>query len=168
MITGYHSTENLPGHHPKAIFEVPLQGDQKVYMSIARTNFQNDDRCIVVVNAAKFLALWRKEPCSIHLEQSMGTPETWIKDKKYPDAITGFSYGIKNPVPVPDVVCNDNNGFEYVAFTNGVTRTIWLLSHKAEYFPVECRLSNGADRLVKEAGYSNKDILSVDLLLPDR
>jgi hypothetical protein len=30
--------------------------------------------------------------------------------------------------------------FRYVSCINGITRTIWLLSHGCEAFPVECRM----------------------------
>lgn len=117
----------------------------------------------------KFLALWRSEPDSIHSDVSMGSAETWVNDRKYDDAVQGFSHGFKNSVPVADIVCQEylekNYIYErkyfvfkklirveetminYVAFTNGITRTIWLLVQGAKYFPVKCCSKDGANRL---------------------
>lgn len=147
---------------------------QKVFMSVKRTNYLNERRAVVMVDAEKFLKLWRDEVASIHSSQSHGTPDTWKADRKYHLAADGFSKGIDNPVPLADVSCLSQNvparklpnpwwhfwaqpayipahRLEYVAITNGVTRTIWLLANGFPEFPVECSCDE-AFRLSELAG----------------
>lgn len=136
----------------KAIFEVETADRGSVYMSVERTPFMNHDRCVVIVNSEQFLDLWKCEPFSIHKEISHGNPKTWRKDRRFPEAEEGFSLGVQNPVPVAEIICQtyEDKG-EYAAFTNGITRAIWLLTHGAKRFPVECRLE-GAAILAKATG----------------
>lgn len=155
-------------------FEIPVSSGRTVYMSIKKYNYCNDERCVVLVDSNRFLKLWRKEPYSIHTKLSMGTPKVWTSDYKYGYAERGFSYGINNPVPLADVSCSKvtinqpiyeskflffktligtrKEQFDYVAFTNGITRTIWLLANEALFFPVECRVGNGSERLALVGG----------------
>jgi len=78
------------------------------------------------------------------------------KDRKLHYAERGFSYGIENPVPLANVVCYERTEeipiyrkkylifkrlvkiqeefFDYVALTNGITRTIWLISAWCKIF----------------------------------
>lgn len=76
--------------------------------------------------------------------------KTWRKDYKFQYAEEGFSHGITNPVPLAQVNYESTGGVQnywskltkktqqgHLSFTNGITRTIWLLAHGAKYFPVE-------------------------------
>ena len=169
----------------KAVFEVQTADVGPVYMSVERTPFRNAERCAVIVDSRKFLELWRRDPYLTHAEVSNGNPDTWVQDYKYPEAEHGFSHGFANPVPLAEVVCQTHvqrdaiwkrrylffrecvgvqeSRFAYVAFSNGITRTIWLLVHGAEYFPVECDAS-GAEALARAAGYDGPEYQTVGTL----
>ncbi len=129
-------------------------------MSIEVSDYGRENYGIVVVDAEKFLRLWRAEPNSIHRAEANGTPETWPSDYKYKYAVDGFSHGRENPVPLADVcfgtavrttvsyryLCfgrrERHEQFSYVAFNNGITRTIWLLTQGCTSFPVKCEVSS--------------------------
>jgi hypothetical protein len=150
----------------KAIFQIKLKNHSDVYMSVPRTPYMNEERFVIVVNAQKFLELWKSDPYNSNPTVSNGNPNTWINDRKYPLAVKGFSHGYKNPVPVANVVCQKTSKrkfhykrkhllfkeldyieekiITYADFNNGITRTIWLLTYGAEYFPVECNRADGA------------------------
>ncbi len=182
---GLHSIRN-DSLGIKAIFEIELEEQSNVFMSVSRTNYMNDERYVVIVDSEKFLELWRSEPNSIHSEESMGNIQSWKNDRKYQDAVKGFSEGLENPVPVANIVCQEHlkktciyekkyfifkkiTGIEktiinYVAFTNGITRTLWLLVQGAKYFPVECSNEEDANRLAKAAGYGGNEFMTVENL----
>lgn len=158
-IIGFHSlSEDRPT--PRVIFEVDIENKKSVFMCVDRTAYMNKERCVVVVDAEKLLYFWRKAPNNYLSDISMGNPATWVKDKKYPGAESGFAGGKKYPVSLADVVC----GNDYVAIEGGVTRTIWLLTNGARYFPVECRINHGAERLSQLAGYPGNNIATVENL----
>ena len=141
-----------------AIFSVPLAGRKPVFMCVVETPYENEHRGVVMVDARKFLRLWRADPYKHHQEIAKGNPQTWRQDRKFTAAAEGFSYGIKNPVPLPEVeyaeIKQTSVSYKFlrfsrkehirhvrcVSFINGITRTIWLLSHGCEAFPVECQL----------------------------
>lgn len=182
MIKGFHSLikKDL---RTLAVFQVDLADEKSAFMCVEETNLANEERCVVIVEADAFLDLWRNDPSSIHREQSHGTVESWKADYKYHYAAAGFSHGIDNPVPLANVSCakrlrtiavrkykfpfiKTHRHIEHeettcVAFTNGVTRTIWLLAQGAKWFPVECRIDNDAQLLVQTAGTNSKDVSTV-------
>ena len=125
-------------------------------MRVDETPYQNEKRGVVIVDARKFLQLWRADPYKHHWEIAQGNPRTWRHDYKFKHAVKGFSYGFKNPVPLPEIgyaevdILSVTYKFlrfgrkehirraRFVSFINGITRTIWLLSHGCRAFPVEC------------------------------
>jgi hypothetical protein len=48
----------------------------------------------------------------------------------------------------------------YLSFINGITRTIWLLSHGCEAFPVECRMPE-AIKLHRAASVAGTRVFTV-------
>lgn len=132
-----------------------------------------DRRAVVEVDSGKFLHLWRNEPYSIHSDVSSGSPDTWPQDRKFHYASQGFAGGRSNPVPLADVECGIRKEYSpviekrlmflrrvvgytvhrspYVAIGDGITRTIWLLTHGATHFPVVCSVE-AAERLQSAAG----------------
>lgn len=178
----------LSGLKNSRVFCVPTSQRGDVYMSISRTNYMNDERMVVEVDAEKFLQLWRNERFSLYPELNMGTPEIWKADRKFADAEEGFSKGRKNPVPLAKAYCQSyikhtpivkpwlyffekiightSEPTPYATFENGVTRTIWLLSFGAKIFPIECRLSDV--ELFREFAATGPDsIKSVSELVPN-
>src|SRR5919106_3451859 len=141
-----------------AIFSVSLADRKPVFMCVQETPYENEHRGVVMVEARKFLKLWRADPYKTHQEIARGNPHTWRQDRKFTAAAEGFSEGFKNPVPLPQVGYSEGKhtavsstflGFgrqehtrhvRYLSFINGITRTIWLLSHGCRAFPVECRM----------------------------
>ncbi len=151
----------------KAIFELRRDSNQLVYMSEECTNAMNDERYVVVVDANKFLTLWKNEPNPRHRYLSFGNEAIWKADYKYHYAEQCFSQSKINPIPLANVVCyiNENNKLPYTSFIDGITRTIWLLANGVEYFPIECGGVDSANLLVQAAGHKNTDISSVAELL---
>ncbi|MCW7540890.1 hypothetical protein OOT46_24005 [Aquabacterium sp. A7-Y] len=132
------------------VFEIETASGHPVYMKAALTPYMNDKRAVVLVDAAKFLALWRADPFRSNADIAFQAPATWPHNYKYPEAAAGFARGAAAPVPLALVSCLVGEGrvvhrerhllfltrvchvetvrVPYVGFTNGITRTIWLLA----------------------------------------
>lgn len=175
-----------PVHHfLAAVFQIPtIRGD--VFMYEVRTNYMNDERAIVEVDAEKFLELWRT-PFSSYHKIALGTPATWPSDYKYHLSEEHFVQGRKNPVPLAQVSCcidtverpvglawrlgltalcqTEKVNVPSLHFTDGITRTIWLLTNGASQFPVQCSTKE-APLMQKLVGAVGTRFCTVDDLIP--
>jgi hypothetical protein len=156
MAVSLITIEKRYGTTTMAIFSVSLPGKRAVFMRVATTPYGDEHRGVVIVDARKFLKLWRADPYKHHQEIAEGNPATWRRDYKFKYAVDGFSYGFKNPVPLPEIGYAEEDILSvtykflrfgrkehirrarFVSFLDGITRTIWLLSHGCKAFPVEC------------------------------
>lgn len=161
-----------------ATFEIPLNDSQSVHMR-AELPGGEDYYAVVLVDAARFVQLWRA-PYSSHREVAILDERTWPSDYKYQEAVEGFSHGAENPVPLAEVSCDRlphdiveyrrrlflfksevvvaRKGEAVLGFTNGITRTIFLLANGAKQFPVRCEL-NSAKLLFELAGCGHQPLL---------
>ena len=173
----YLGERDLKQYGYRAVYEVPIQGGRSVFMSVSPTQYM-EHRSVVIVDTERFLALWRACPYPLHKEIAHGSPDTWEKDYKYEDAKDGFSAGEMNPVPLARInfstaylslfpripILNRLSRYiEFVSFTNGITRTIWLFCQGAPYFPVEVNTED-AEGLAHAAGVSGSTPVSVACL----
>lgn len=170
-------------HFQAAVFQIPT-AKGLVFMYEDRSNYMNDERAVVEVDADKFLRLWRM-PSSSHPEVAGGNPSTWPDDYKFHWSDKHFAEGFKNPVPLARVSCRIepkkpsfwrslslksrtspcDSETASVHFTDGVTRTIWLLAAGARSFPVECPTAD-APLLHRLAGVRGTRWRTVDDLVP--
>jgi hypothetical protein len=177
LISGFHSVDDST-LESKVIFEILLSNRNSVFMSLSKYSC-NKNSCVVVVDSEKFLKLWQKEPYGCETFLSNGNIQIWQKDNKHHLSEKGFSFGIKNPVPLSDIsfyeyvdkkavykskwffvkeyIGSFENRFNYLVVGNGITRTIWLLSKSAKYFPVKCESYNSAKKLSSVAGYGENN-----------
>ena len=75
-------------------------------------------------------------------------------------------HGAKNPVPLAKVYGSGSEAAPAVDFTDGITRTLWLLVNGAPAFPVECRRQK-AEALSCAAGVDWAQWLTVQDLTGD-
>jgi len=83
-------------------------------MRVDESNYNNEKRYVVLVNAHDFLASWARDPNNFEAQLSRGNKQDWVNDYKYPKAESGFSQGRGNPVPLAKVVCRQDETFEPV------------------------------------------------------
>ncbi|HYD81584.1 MAG TPA: hypothetical protein VEC06_17410 [Paucimonas sp.] len=161
------------------IFTVSLPNREPVFMSMEVSDYKRKHSGIVLVDSEKFLQLWRDDPYEAHADVAFGNPDTWPSDYKYAHAAKGFSYGYQNPVPLAEISHGLGNRtvrtykflwfgkterkelVPYVSFTNGITRTIWLLSQGCKAFPVDCDLRY-ARELHRHAGLAGTGFYTLD------
>lgn len=144
----YIGVRKLNGYMNAMVYRVgTASGD--VFMSFKGSEEEAQTR-VAIVDASVFLNLWRASPYALHADIANGNPRTWKKDYKYTDAENGFREGFDNPVPL-GLVSYENTPHKgiwtklvsrnivpgSVSFTDGITRTIWLLSNGAKSFPIE-------------------------------
>jgi hypothetical protein len=160
------------------IFTVPLPERPPVFMSVKVSDYGSEKSGIVIVDSEKFLQLWRNDPHSI-CAVANGNPQTWPNDSKYSEAMKGFSFGYADPVPLA-FVAHDTatrttvshkflwfgkrehyETLQYVVFTNGVTRTIWLLSQGCKAFPILCEMP-GARELYRTAAMPGTPFYTIE------
>lgn len=141
--------ENLWGDL-QIVFTVPLPKIEPVFMSTKISEYGFENSGIVIVDAQKFLRLWRAHPRGIQRDLANGNPETWPRDDKFSFAVDGFFEGRNNPVPLAEVRY-ENEDAEFVTFINGITRTIWLLTHGCAAFPVRCSASDSRELFMSAA-----------------
>lgn len=138
-----------------AVFYIDTPEGGRQYMSASWSEYKNENNSIVFVDSKKFLNLWKNDPQKQEHHLASGGKKEWMADYKYHYAEKGFSHGLKNPVPLAYPHCESNKHGVYACFTDGITRTIWLLSQGATSFPIEA--SNDAAQLFnKYAGVGKK------------
>lgn len=169
-----------------AVFEVELPNRACVYMYVARSDYMDDQRCVVVVDAKKFDPLWRSEPDSAYAQQNMGKAGVWRCDENHKVARDAFACGLDAPVFLPEISCTqlihkvpvyqkkwlffkklvrvDEKRIDYVSIVDGMPAILWLLVHRVKAFPVECD-KESADRLTALAGYPDQTCRTVDQLI---
>ena len=120
-----------------------------IFMRIDKTPHYNAERYVVIVDTHNFYKTWTGnsiDQCNIYNDWEL---------KKYYEAIDGFSKGIENPVPLA-VVGYSNE----IAFTNGITRTKWLIINRARCFPLECN-RRSAKLFHERLSYADEKIRNV-------
>jgi len=144
-------TRNIYGCR-SIVYRIYLK-QSSVYMRADETQDENHNRYIAIVDTNKFYKEWTgktAKDCVIADE---------FECKKYVNAIDGFSRGITNPVPLAETGCYNNK----ISFTNGITRTKWLILNGASCFPVEC--SERSAKCFQSIYYENIQPESVAALL---
>ncbi|HAU1387081.1 TPA: hypothetical protein F8R95_09320 [Legionella pneumophila] len=117
-------------------------------MQVSKSIFDNggysNDECsdkTIIIDSNKFLKLWQNDPRQSEKKLAFGNEPVWRNDYKFHYAEKGFSSGENNPVPLAYIHCYNCNDYDagtmpYCVFTDGITRTIWLLANGATCFPV--------------------------------
>ena len=77
-------------------------------------------------------------------------------DDKYQYAIEGFADGRSNPVPLAIVNAKNWEGTPHISFTDGITRTFFLIAHRVETFPVCTASVESAKNLFNWVGIGEK------------
>jgi len=151
----FHKFEKIDGCRERAVFKIPTsRGEQYlcVYNAI-------DSYSVVEIETELLLNLWRENINAVQRDIAHGSPKSWVNDRKFKEAEAGFLKGEKNPVPLPCTSCGILNKYEdtwerrFVFFRkylgkhikrvpfvsiDDVTRSIWLMAHGAQRFPVLC------------------------------
>lgn len=147
-------------------FKIPLRAGRFAYMEQALSD--TSESHIVIADRHRFLSAWRNNPNSIVPELSRGDESAWRRDRKFHEAEKGFSHGAGNPVPLADPHCRFilDQGLPVPAlgFTNGITRTIWLLANGAERFPLHADNHRSAQLLQRGIGHRSAYPLAVQTL----
>jgi hypothetical protein len=111
---------------------------------------------VVLVDADRFYRAWLNRPMPVNdLHGTDGCPlrADMPKDRKYASAVEGFDLEARTAVPLANVHCQRaENGEPRIMFTNGITRTYWLLANQAESFPVLVSNATEAQALHEAAG----------------
>ncbi|WP_367899679.1 hypothetical protein [Xanthomonas oryzae] len=140
--------------HDKAVWRVPVAGEADRFMS-ANFGGTDHDKFVVQVDTELFYRTWlgctsawgKRDSADCVLRSEMRA------DYKYQYAVGGFSHGRDNPVPLAEVDAWREGGKVRVGFTNGITRTFWLIANRAPAFPVEVRGRDAAELLHHTAGF---------------
>lgn len=160
----------------RLVFTVPLPNRSPVFMQQRALPYEQTHFSVVIVDAARFMRLWR---CyKLHREWTDGSPETWRRHRRYPDAEEGFGAGLQNPVPLAQIGYGTSierrTSYSFLWFgraehtesishahpVNGVMRTIWLLSHDCTEFPVQIDVAS-ARGLFVAAGAEGTSLYTV-------
>ncbi|WP_133125876.1 plasmid fertility inhibition factor family protein [Thalassospira marina] len=140
------------------VWEIELAGDKTAYMRFNDREF--DNQYIVYIDAEKFYYHWLRSTDGFH---KCPTRAKMPLDRKYAGAETGFSHGRENPVPLayPHITFTGNE-FS-ISFTNGITRTIWLIANGAKSFPIEVREFSQAELFHGLMGVGHAPITGAEL-----
>lgn len=148
----------------QAIWEVLIPGRESVFM-YAESGYINEKLFVIHVDTEKFYRMWFKDssPWNLYVTNACPIRSTMYRDYKYGEAIVGFSHGLENPVPLADIGSLAHIHRENITFTNGVTRTMWLISNHAPSFPVAVSNEHDARFLNKHFGLTPNPISFVEL-----
>ncbi|QPB72731.1 hypothetical protein XFHB_13030 (plasmid) [Xylella fastidiosa] len=142
-----------------AIWRIPVSGQADRYMS-ASAGYSGKETFVVHVDANAFYLAWLRSGSDKHCVLRSQMPS----DYKYAYAVDGFAEGSSNPVPLAEVgAWNDDRGRTHIGFTNGITRSFWLISNDAPSFPVQVYGYESAELLNRTAGTPQGMICYTDL-----
>lgn len=134
-----------------AVWRVLVPGQASRFMS-AQPPGTGSEKYVVLVDAERFYRAWLAGDGSARRPDRCLVREEMPDDYKYSGAVAGFSQGIGNPVPLAYAGAMREGPRVGIGFTNGITRTFWLLANRAEAFPVMVCGRESAELMHKAAG----------------
>ena len=148
-----------------ATWMVPIPGERPRFMR-ATAGMMQHEFFVVMVDGEAFYHAWLL--CS-PVRNRRGVADCIMRvempnDYKYKYAVAGFAHGIENPVPLATCGAFREGKRVGIGFTNGVTRTFWLLSNRAPAFPVEVYGRESAELLNQVAGIEAAPMFFAELL----
>lgn len=147
------------------VWEIEISGGRKCYMS-AQGGYPDSTDCVVWVDGDRFYEAWRRSSrdAGSRTQFIVGERSELHRDYKFHWAAACFEQSRASPVPLAQVCANPpGSGFESICFTDGITRTIWLLANEAIAFPMQIYGLESALRLHALAGAGDGPIAFVDL-----
>ncbi|MBQ4132747.1 MAG: hypothetical protein IJD04_03305 [Desulfovibrionaceae bacterium] len=130
----------------KWFYKVMLAENKFVTMYCSEYTLPDSDDYPVLVYSDAFVKIWDAE------QYNYAPPEKWIHDKKFPDADNAFKNSECWPVRLAEIGMVYHPISGKLRLVNGVTRTLWLLTHGAKYFPILCP-KRDISNLIKETWY---------------
>lgn len=131
------------------IWRISVPKHKDVFMTARDAS---DSDFIVYVHGLAFYRAWLA--CEITDYQACPVKQDMPKDSKFHWSSSHFAIGIENPVPLAEVGVNVISRQFTVCFTDGITRTLWLLSNEVEVFPVLVGDEESAVMLAEKVGIS--------------
>lgn len=137
----------VPNHWNKVVWRLPVPNHPDAFMTAS--NAEQSD-FVVYVNGLAFYRAW----LALGVRDSQACPlrQDMPKDRKFSWSAAHFAQGLENPVPLADVSPTTIPGHFAVCFTDGMTRSMWLLAHEVAVFPVLSRDEASAVMLAKHVG----------------
>ncbi|HIF9170109.1 TPA: plasmid fertility inhibition factor family protein [Photobacterium damselae] len=146
------------------VFTLSLPDGREVYMREA-LNHHEDSGFIVFVDSARFESVWFKcaGEYSPHLHLARGTKQHRMDDDKFGNADDAFLLSKDSPVKLAFLSVNSYQ-IPNISFTDGVTRTVWLLAHGASCFPIYVYREKDAQHVHQFVGLRNISFISLQEL----
>lgn len=144
-----HQTPIMPTlvSHPRfeRVWKIPVPNQANVYMSGSPLDH------VVYVRAEAFYRAWlRMGPWDYQVCPFL---ESMRQDRKYHHAASCFKNNFNSPVPLAMVnLHGQSSDGVAISFTDGITRSLWLLSNHVDVFPIACESAETAQLLEKELG----------------
>lgn len=138
----------------KAVWRLSVPGHGPRFMSVS-SGVINQDCFVVHLDAENFYRAWLKASPAMRSCRSADCicRADMPGDYKFRWAAEGFAQGPSNPVPLAEAgVYRESNGRFHVGFSNGITRTFWLLANRCPAFPVKIYGSDSAKLLHQVVG----------------
>ncbi|WP_322075473.1 plasmid fertility inhibition factor family protein [Burkholderia cenocepacia] len=139
----------------RATWRVPMPDGTECFMC-AKSGGLNEEKFVVHVDANAFYRTWlASAPAFPQQNSSDCVPRSRMPlDSKFKDAVEGFADSADSPVPLAEVRASSegSKGKVRIGFTNGITRTYWLLANRAPAFPVEVLGRDAAELLHRSCG----------------
>lgn len=129
-----------------------------VYMKQQLFCSEEDLYFIIWVDRFRFESVWFKSSSTYAPELARGNEKAWRNDYKFHHAEHGFEVGIDNPVPL--AILSADKYFPNISFIDGITRTIWLMANRAQYFPVFAYNKESAENIYNYIGIKGSRIFS--------
>lgn len=135
------------------VWRIPVDGGKDVHMTLKGMEWGYDPY-VVPVYAKRFYRVWlRRGVVSEKQPDAPALRRDIPQHRKYRWAEQGFAAADQsNPVPLARVhACATDRGGSF-AFTDGVTRTLWLIANGAKAFPLTTGDGDDAKRIAEAAG----------------
>ena len=149
----------------RALWRIAIPGRADRFMSLEKGGM-DDDRFVVMADARRFYRAWLASSLdAVHDRRDVTARvlRDMPADYKYRYAVQGFAAGRSSPVPLATVGASEPGKGPAMHFTNGVTRTFWLLANGAASFPVETFYREDAMRLHRLVGLGANPLSCADL-----
>ncbi|MDZ6457374.1 hypothetical protein U4U03_22645 [Escherichia coli] len=137
----------------EAVWRVPVPGQADRFMS-AKPGAINDEMFVVRVDTEAFYRAWLRSSSTGRETRSDNCPlrSEMPQDYKFKHAVQGFAHGRENPVPLAFAGAHQERHRVDIGFSNGVTRSFWLIANKAPSFPIQVHGRESAELLNKVCG----------------